>query len=56
VPRAHFAEEFEDAAGFGWSSSRPPFTWAELVKNKVGGQEAPGRLCYAGSRTGYDAV
>ena len=34
---AHFAEEFEDARGFGWSSSRPPFTWQTLVQNKVRG-------------------
>jgi hypothetical protein len=34
---AHFAEEFEDAHGFGWSSSRPPFTWHTLVQNKVRG-------------------
>ncbi len=31
---AHFAEEFEDAAGFGWTAGRPAFDWPALVANK----------------------
>ena len=31
---AHFAEDFEDAAGFGWSVSNPRFDWHTLLANK----------------------
>ena len=31
---AHFAEDFEDAAGFGWSVGERSFDWATLIKNK----------------------
>ncbi|KAA9130569.1 glutathione-disulfide reductase [Marinihelvus fidelis] len=31
---AHFAEEFEDAAGFGWTVGETRFDWATLVANK----------------------
>ncbi|MEQ8660195.1 MAG: glutathione-disulfide reductase, partial [Gammaproteobacteria bacterium] len=31
---AHFAEEFEDAAGFGWEVGPRRFDWATLVANK----------------------
>ncbi len=34
VHAAHFAEDFEDARGFGWSMEQPVFRWAELVANK----------------------
>ncbi len=31
---AHFAEEFEDAAGFGWDVGEPKFSWSRLIANK----------------------
>ena len=31
---SHFAEEFEDAAGFGWTVADAKFYWPTLVKNK----------------------
>lgn len=31
---AHFHEDFENAAGFGWTSQPPSFDWATLVRNK----------------------
>ncbi|MBD9417426.1 glutathione-disulfide reductase [Pseudomonas sp. PDM16] len=31
---AHFAEDFEQAAGFGWSSGEPQFDWPTLIGNK----------------------
>jgi len=31
---AHYAEEFEDAAGFGWNVGPRTFDWATLVANK----------------------
>jgi glutathione reductase (NADPH) len=31
---AHFAEDFEDAAGFGWSVGERRFDWARLIANK----------------------
>jgi glutathione reductase (NADPH) len=34
VYASHFAEEFEDAAGFGWTVANAKFDWATLVKNK----------------------
>lgn len=32
---AHFAQEFEDAAGFGWSVGRPTFDWKLLKANRA---------------------
>jgi glutathione reductase (NADPH) len=32
---SHFAEEFEDARGFGWDATRPQFDWARLRDNKT---------------------
>lgn len=34
VHASHFAEAFEDAVGFGWTSERVAFDWATLVANK----------------------
>jgi glutathione reductase (NADPH) len=34
VYASRFAEEFEDAAGFGWSVPEPRFDWATLIRNK----------------------
>jgi glutathione reductase (NADPH) len=34
VYASRFAEEFEDAAGFGWTVSEPKFDWATLIANK----------------------
>jgi len=34
VYAAHFAEEVEDAAGFGWSVAPPVFDWGTLLANK----------------------
>ena len=34
VYASHFAEEFEDAAGFGWTVADAQFDWPTLVKNK----------------------
>lgn len=31
---AHFAEDFEQASGFGWSTSEPTFDWPTLIANK----------------------
>ncbi|WP_043307349.1 glutathione-disulfide reductase [Pseudomonas sp. ML96] len=31
---AHFAEDFEQASGFGWSSGEPTFDWPTLIANK----------------------
>jgi len=31
---AHFAEDFEQAAGFGWSLDQAQFDWATLIANK----------------------
>jgi glutathione reductase (NADPH) len=31
---AHFREDFEDAAGFGWSSGERRFSWRTLLENK----------------------
>ena len=31
---AHFRDELEDAAGFGWSVAEPSFDWAKLLANK----------------------
>ena len=32
--RLAFAEEFEDAAGFGWTVPEPKFDWPTLIANK----------------------
>lgn len=34
VYAAHFSEDFEDAAGFGWSVGERRFDWARLIANK----------------------
>jgi glutathione reductase (NADPH) len=34
VYAAHFAEDFEDARGFGWDAGSPRFSWAELIRAK----------------------
>ena len=34
VYASRFRDEFEDAAGFGWSVSEPAFDWAKLIANK----------------------
>ncbi len=31
---AHFADDFEDARGYGWQSQRPEFDWKTLRENK----------------------
>lgn len=31
---AHYADDFTDAAGFGWSPAQPDFDWARLIANK----------------------
>ncbi|WP_252273306.1 glutathione-disulfide reductase [Pseudomonas subflava] len=34
VHGAHFHEDFEHAAGFGWSTGEPSFDWPTLIANK----------------------
>ena len=34
VYASRFHDEFEDAAGFGWSMSQPSFDWPRLIANK----------------------
>src|SRR5687768_18436048 len=34
VYASRFADEFEDAAGFGWTLGEPNFDWATLIANK----------------------
>ena len=34
VYASRFADEFEDAAGFGWSVEAPRFDWPTLIANK----------------------
>lgn len=34
VYASQFAEEFEDAVGFGWTSEKVSFDWATLIENK----------------------
>lgn len=34
VYASHFADDFEDAAGFGWTVGEPRFDWARLIANK----------------------
>ena len=31
---SHFAEECEDAAGYGWSVAKPTFDWTRMIANK----------------------
>jgi len=31
---SHFHEDFQDAAGFGWTVPQPSFDWAQLIANK----------------------
>ncbi|HLF30137.1 MAG TPA: FAD-dependent oxidoreductase, partial [Xanthomonadales bacterium] len=31
---AHFSEDFEDAAGFGWTVPQPQFSWPDLIAAK----------------------
>lgn len=31
---AHFADDFEDAAGFGWKLDTPEFDWQQLISHK----------------------
>src|SRR5258708_37663211 len=33
---AHFADDFADAAGFGWNVGLPSFDWPTLIANKDG--------------------
>ena len=34
VYASHFAEDFEDAAGYGWGVAPPAFDWPRLIANK----------------------
>ena len=34
VYASHFAEDFEDAASYGWSGLNPKHDWATLITNK----------------------
>ena len=34
VYASHFAEDFNDAAGFGWTVGKPKFDWPTLITNK----------------------
>src|SRR5262245_36358823 len=34
VYASRFAEEFEDAAGYGWTLDKPTFDWETLIANK----------------------
>src|SRR6202162_823020 len=34
VYASRFADEFEDAAGYGWTVAPPAFDWATLIANK----------------------
>src|SRR5438067_10065852 len=34
VYASRFADEFEDAAGYGWTVSEPVFDWVTLIANK----------------------
>src|SRR5262249_26935603 len=34
VYASRFADEFEDAAGYGWTLSEPRFDWSSLIANK----------------------
>ena len=52
VYASRFADDFEDAAGFGWSVPAPTFDWAKLIANKddeIGRLEGIYRRNLAGS-------
>src|ERR1700745_734520 len=34
VYASRFADDFEDAAGYGWTVGHPEFDWATLIANK----------------------
>ena len=34
VYAARFSDDFEDAAGYGWTLGQPVFDWAKLIANK----------------------
>jgi glutathione reductase (NADPH) len=34
VYASHYADDFEDAAAYGWSRTKPSFDWAALIANK----------------------
>src|SRR5215469_9028020 len=34
VYASRFSEEFEDAAGYGWTVNEPTFDWPTLIRNK----------------------
>src|SRR5204863_3361402 len=34
VYASRYAEEFEDAAGYGWTVPQPAFNWSSLIANK----------------------
>src|SRR6266496_6553172 len=34
VYASRFADDFEDAAGYGWTVGEPTFDWAKLIANK----------------------
>jgi glutathione reductase (NADPH) len=34
VYASHYAEDFADASGYGWTAERPRFDWAQLIANK----------------------
>ena len=34
VYASHFAEDFEDARGFGWETGEPRFSWPDLIRAK----------------------
>jgi glutathione reductase (NADPH) len=34
VYASRFADDFEDAAGYGWSLAKPTFSWEKLIANK----------------------
>src|SRR5690349_6235500 len=34
VYASRFADEFEDAAGYGWTLAEPTFDWSTLIANK----------------------
>ncbi len=34
VYASHYADDFEDASGYGWTQERPHFDWPQLIANK----------------------
>src|SRR5262245_4122256 len=34
VYASHFGEDFEDAAGYGWTLAKPKHSWQKLIANK----------------------